>query len=211
MVRSVAVAAGPAGSRDRDCRLPGFFSRRPLGRRHGEATTGTGPVGSSWCCSRDPHRCRKARRTSSPGPSGSRRSFGGPAPNRCCTWCGRAWTAWPSFLRCGTPTGTRRPECTASSRRRGRRGGWRWRRIRRRHYTDTDGFHPAPAGTYLAAIVLLARISGFDPLSLPPAIPGAPEVSGTVVRCPPASGGTLADRAAAVPCDSGAGHSHVGP
>jgi hypothetical protein len=38
---------------------------------------------------------------------------------------------------------------------------------------DGDGFHPAPAGTYLAAMVVLARISPLDPLSLPPTIPGA--------------------------------------
>jgi hypothetical protein len=45
-----------------------------------------------------------------------------------------------------------------------------------------DGFHPLPSGTYLAAVVILARIHSFDPLDLPPAIPGAPEFPSTVVR-----------------------------
>jgi hypothetical protein len=45
-----------------------------------------------------------------------------------------------------------------------------------------DGFHPLPSGTYLAAVVILGRIHSFDPLDLPPAIPGAPEFPSTVVR-----------------------------
>jgi len=45
-----------------------------------------------------------------------------------------------------------------------------------------DGFHPRPAGTYLAAIVILARIRALDPLDLPPAIPGASGLSQDVVR-----------------------------
>ncbi|MHB1327492.1 MAG: hypothetical protein ACYC2K_04755 [Gemmatimonadales bacterium] len=36
-----------------------------------------------------------------------------------------------------------------------------------------DGFHPGMAGTYLAALVILERIVGVDPLSLPPGIPGS--------------------------------------
>jgi len=34
-----------------------------------------------------------------------------------------------------------------------------------------DGFHPSVAGTYLAALVLLGRIRGLDPLTLPSWIP----------------------------------------
>jgi hypothetical protein len=36
----------------------------------------------------------------------------------------------------------------------------------------TDGFHPSPVGTWLAAVVLLARVRGIDPESLAPVIPG---------------------------------------
>ena len=36
-----------------------------------------------------------------------------------------------------------------------------------------DGFHPAPEGTWLAAAVLLARIRGIDPGTLPSVIPGS--------------------------------------
>ena len=35
----------------------------------------------------------------------------------------------------------------------------------------TDGFHPALEGSWLAAVVLLARIRGLDPVSLPGVIP----------------------------------------
>jgi hypothetical protein len=45
-----------------------------------------------------------------------------------------------------------------------------------------DGFHPLPSGTYLAAVVILGRIGTFDPVDLPPAIPGAPEFPAAVVQ-----------------------------
>ena len=35
-----------------------------------------------------------------------------------------------------------------------------------------DGFHPSVTGTYLAALVILERIAGIDPRSLPATIPG---------------------------------------
>jgi hypothetical protein len=44
-----------------------------------------------------------------------------------------------------------------------------------------DGLHPTPLGTYLSAIVLLERISGIAPTSLPAVIPGVP-VHPSVVR-----------------------------
>jgi hypothetical protein len=37
-----------------------------------------------------------------------------------------------------------------------------------------DGFHPSLEGSYLAAVVLLARMRGIEPGSLPPVIPGSP-------------------------------------
>ncbi len=37
-----------------------------------------------------------------------------------------------------------------------------------------DGFHPSLEGSYLAAVVLLARVRGIEPGSLPPVIPGSP-------------------------------------
>ncbi|HEX5818585.1 MAG TPA: hypothetical protein VFY20_06895 [Gemmatimonadales bacterium] len=36
-----------------------------------------------------------------------------------------------------------------------------------------DDFHPSLEGSYLAAVVLLARVRGIDPLSLPSTIPGS--------------------------------------
>lgn len=39
-----------------------------------------------------------------------------------------------------------------------------------------DGFHPAPAGTYLAAVVILGRVRALDPRSLPPTIPNFPTI-----------------------------------
>ena len=36
-----------------------------------------------------------------------------------------------------------------------------------------DGFHPAPEGTWLAAVVLLARIRGIDPHDLPTVVAGS--------------------------------------
>lgn len=37
----------------------------------------------------------------------------------------------------------------------------------------TDGLHATRAGTYLAAITILARLTNLQPLALPPAVPGA--------------------------------------
>ena len=34
-----------------------------------------------------------------------------------------------------------------------------------------DGFHPSVLGTYLAALVIVGRLTGIDPLAVPPAIP----------------------------------------
>jgi hypothetical protein len=39
---------------------------------------------------------------------------------------------------------------------------------------DPDGLHPSREGSYLAAVVLLARLRGTDPRTLPPSIPGSP-------------------------------------
>jgi hypothetical protein len=36
-----------------------------------------------------------------------------------------------------------------------------------------DGFHPSVEGSYLAAVVLLARLRDIDPRTLPPSIPGS--------------------------------------
>lgn len=44
-----------------------------------------------------------------------------------------------------------------------------------------DGVHGSARGTYLAALVILGRITGIEPESLPPTIPGAVE-SDSVVR-----------------------------
>jgi len=38
----------------------------------------------------------------------------------------------------------------------------------------TDGLHPSALGSYLAAIVLLERMTGIAPGSLPPVVPGVP-------------------------------------
>lgn len=43
-----------------------------------------------------------------------------------------------------------------------------------------DGFHPSVAGTYLAALVILERIAGIDPLQVPPTIPGSSTSEATV-------------------------------
>lgn len=45
-----------------------------------------------------------------------------------------------------------------------------------------DGFHPVPGGTYLAAVVILARVRALNPLTLPPAIPGVPGTPEATVR-----------------------------
>lgn len=43
-----------------------------------------------------------------------------------------------------------------------------------------DGFHPSLSGTYLAALVLLERIAGIDPLQVPASIPGSNASEATV-------------------------------
>lgn len=45
-----------------------------------------------------------------------------------------------------------------------------------------DGFHPAPAGTYLAAVVLLGTMAGVDPLTLPQSIPGLVNIPELTIR-----------------------------
>lgn len=59
-----------------------------------------------------------------------------------------------------------------------------------------DQFHPAPAGTYVAAVVLLGAMTGVDPLTLPQSIPGMvniPEL--TIRRLQQAAGTVLAGAA----------------
>ncbi len=48
-----------------------------------------------------------------------------------------------------------------------------WEEAPNRALYGPDGFHPGVDGTYLAAIVLLERIAGIDPLTLPATIPGS--------------------------------------
>ncbi len=45
-----------------------------------------------------------------------------------------------------------------------------------------DGLHASPRGTYLAAVVILARLGGAEPLTLPPTIPGFSEDTAIVRR-----------------------------
>lgn len=45
-----------------------------------------------------------------------------------------------------------------------------------------DGFHPSVAGTYLAAVVLVAVMTGADPAMLPAAVPGHPEIGAAAAR-----------------------------
>lgn len=45
---------------------------------------------------------------------------------------------------------------------------------------SSDGLHPSRRGTYVAALVILSRLTGVDPLSLPPTIPGGSTDSATV-------------------------------
>ncbi len=61
-----------------------------------------------------------------------------------------------------------------------------------------DGFHPSVTGTYLAAIVILNRLTGVDPLTLPAAIPGA-SVSAATVRVLQQAARTALDRNPARP------------
>ncbi len=45
---------------------------------------------------------------------------------------------------------------------------------------EVDAFHPTPMGTYLAAVVIAARIRGMMPDHLPPVAPGLTLEAGTV-------------------------------
>jgi hypothetical protein len=45
---------------------------------------------------------------------------------------------------------------------------------------SSDGLHPTPRGTYVAALVILSRLIGTSPESLPPRIPGASADTATV-------------------------------
>lgn len=45
---------------------------------------------------------------------------------------------------------------------------------------EVDAFHPTPMGTYLAAVVIAARIRGMQPDHLPPVAPGLSLPAGTV-------------------------------
>lgn len=45
---------------------------------------------------------------------------------------------------------------------------------------EVDAFHPTPMGTYLAAVVIAARIRGMQPDHLPAVAPGLPLPTGTV-------------------------------
>jgi len=61
----------------------------------------------------------------------------------------------------------------------------------------SDGFHPAPAGTYLAAVVILCRVSPFDPLTLPRTIPNSPDIpEATVLALQRAAAAALRDQPA---------------
>lgn len=55
-----------------------------------------------------------------------------------------------------------------------------------------DGFHPSQRGTYVAALVILSRLIGVHPESLPPTIPGASTDSTTVRRLQRAAATALA-------------------
>ena len=45
-----------------------------------------------------------------------------------------------------------------------------------------DGFHPSMRGTYLAAVVILARLRGLDPVTLPLTIPGIPLTESEIMQ-----------------------------
>ena len=66
-----------------------------------------------------------------------------------------------------------------------------------------DGFHPSPIGTYLAAVVIVGRISAIDPLTLPPTIPngiaGPLPVPASTVRLLQRAARTALDRNPAKP------------
>jgi hypothetical protein len=51
-----------------------------------------------------------------------------------------------------------------------------WRRDPELALLAEDGFHPAPLGTYLAAVVMVAQLTGRSPAGLPRGIDGAPAV-----------------------------------
>lgn len=61
-----------------------------------------------------------------------------------------------------------------------------------------DGLHASPRGTYLAALVLLSRLTDVAPGSLPPAIPGFPEDT-SVVRLLQRAAGVALERTPARP------------
>lgn len=66
-----------------------------------------------------------------------------------------------------------------------------------------DGFHPSPLGTYLAALVIVGRITAIDPVALPPTIPngiGGPlAVPASTVRLLQRAARTALDRNPARP------------
>ncbi len=62
-----------------------------------------------------------------------------------------------------------------------------------------DGFHPSAAGTYVAALVLLGRLRGIDPLGLPAVIPGPGGYGADRVRSLQRAARAALDRNAARP------------
>jgi hypothetical protein len=60
----------------------------------------------------------------------------------------------------------------------------------------SDGTHASMYGSYLAALTIGARIVGFDPLTLPPIIPGSGAQEGTVRLLQEAAAAALARNAA---------------
>ena len=65
--------------------------------------------------------------------------------------------------------------------------GQAWQRARKRHpeivLYDADGSHPAPAGTYLAACVIAAKIGDRDPRGFDAALPaGVTEAEAEILR-----------------------------
>lgn len=73
-----------------------------------------------------------------------------------------------------------------------------WEETPNRALYGPDGFHPAVAGTYLAALVILERIAGVDPLSLPATLPGA-GLDQTAIRSLQRAARTALDRNPARP------------
>lgn len=75
--------------------------------------------------------------------------------------------------------------------------GWRaaWRRDSTLALYDHDDFHPSVLGTYAAALVIYARLTGRSPLGLPARLRTA---SGVLVDIPPAVARLLQEAAAEV-------------